>query len=575
MIDESKIEDRILNAIDSGDILSAALTIVQGDEIVYANGFGETSVENPALPVSAETLHLIGLTSRTITTAMIFRLIEQGVLELEKPIADYLPGYVFHNNPDYGRRLTLRHLLSETSGLASGGRGWGPNHPDELRRFVWEEFSYFEFNTAPGLVPDHGNNPILAAHVAEAATGRYFAQLVQELVLDPLDMDRTFYDRSVAMTYPLALPHERDDDGNLQVIHRYPDNMIGNADFYAVSTANDLANLASMLLNEGRFRDDQFLSSESVRTILTRYADYQVGAASSLRDRMEEGEALGLITGTYKGLRCFGRPAAVHGMSVAFDLFPEQELGVVCLTNLGRWPQHDMLFDIYDQLLDLPSDFQYPAPPGPSDTDYMDLWDQHSGDYLANWGELVSIRVQGGELTLEAEGEVHSLIPVNGEEYYIQDEESEREPLIFITDQSVDNVGDQAPTPLFMFYNTPHVRIERDPAFVPDPEAWRQFEGIYVNYHGIAGLDGFRIYLEEGVLYAVGPDSHGRLDLASRDGVPCTPLNPTRFLSEHGRFDFVNDEESNRWLLIRDGAFRYKFRDGSKWVENASRRERT
>lgn len=559
MIDESKIEDRILNAIDSGDILSAALTIVQGDEIVYTNGFGETSTEYPALPVTADTLHLIGLTSRTLTTTMIFRLIEQGLLELDKPIVDYLPGFVFHANPDYGRRLTLRHLLSETSGLASGGRGWGPSSPHELRRFVWEELAHFEFNTEPGLVPDHGNNPLLAAHVAESVTGNHFAYLIQELVLEPLEMKRTVYDRSVAMTYPLALPHSRDDDDNLQVIHRYPDNAIENPDFYAISTSNDLANLALMFLNEGRFQGEQFLSLETIQTILSHHASYRAEAASSLRDRMEEGEVLGLIYGTYKGVPCFGRPAAVHGMSVAFDLFPEQELAVVCLTNEGRWPQYDMLFDIYDQLIDLPDDFQYPAPPELSDSDYKNFWKQHEGDYLANWGELVSIRVQGDELTLEAEGEVHSLIPINGEEYYIQDEENDREPMIFITDQATDSAEDRKPTPLFMYYNTPHVRIERDLTFVPDPDAWRQFEGVYINYHGLAGLDGFRIYLEDDVLYAVGPDSHGRLDLKSRDGIPCMPLNQTRFLSEHGRFDFVKDEESNRWLLVRDGAFRYKF----------------
>ncbi|MEM7032111.1 MAG: serine hydrolase domain-containing protein [Chloroflexota bacterium] len=549
MLNETKLEYRIQQAIDNGDILSAAIAIVKGNEIIYANGFGQTCVEEPALPVTPDTLHLILLTSRVITTLMILRLVEQRMLDLETPIANYLPGYIFHDNPDYGRKLTLRHLLGETSGLASGGRGWGPNNPDDLRRFVWEDFSRFAFHVEPGKLPEHSNNPILAAHVAEAVTGQYFAELVQEWVLDPLDMQHTFYDRAVAMTYPLAQVHQRDEAGNFQVVHRFPDNTMGNSDFWCISSARDLAHLLIVLLNEGKFGTEQFLTPETIRLMCTQQANYQNQATSSIRDQMEHGEAFGLITGTYKGIPYLGRPAADQGIVVAFDLFPEQDLGVVCLTSEGRWPKYALQFDIYDHLLNRPSDFQYPQPPSPPDMAHQALWEQFEGHYLNSWGDLVFVQVQNEQLTLESDGETYDLVAVNETEYYV-DFEGQREPVTFVieADGSIQHL---------MIYNGPYIRTEIDPAFVPDMNAWKAYEGLYVHYQGVNFTDGYYLYVNDDALYLLEAKHRGKKPITECDGLVCRLLSQTRFLCDFGRIDLVKADDGKTDILVRDGGLRY------------------
>ncbi len=220
MINIQTIEETIQPYIGPESILGVGITIVQGADIAYCQGFGMTSIGESSLPVTSKTLFAIGSTSKTINALMIMRLVDQGVLALDKPVADYLPGFTFTDNPDWGKRVTLRHLLTHTSGLASGGKGWGPRDFDALRRWVWDEMAHFAFLAEPGRVAYYGNGPSFAAHVAEAITGKYFPQLVQEQVCAPLGMTRSTYDRLIAMTYPLALPHERDDDGNLGMVQR-------------------------------------------------------------------------------------------------------------------------------------------------------------------------------------------------------------------------------------------------------------------------------------------------------------------------------------------------------------------
>ena len=63
------------------------------------------------------------------------------------------------------------------------------------------------------------------------------------------------YDPVVAMTYPVALPHERGPDGELGVIHRMAYNVSGNPSSFGLGSVSDLARLAQMYLDGGRFSD--------------------------------------------------------------------------------------------------------------------------------------------------------------------------------------------------------------------------------------------------------------------------------------------------------------------------------
>jgi len=144
------------------------------------------------------------------------RLVQQGKLDLDTPVVDYLPGFAF-SDPALGRRVTLRRVLSHTTGLPPAGKDFGPRDPDALKRFVREEIAGYAFVAEPGAVHLYSNTAfVLAGYLAEVVTGKYYERLMHELVFSPLRMERATFDRTVAMTYPLALAHEQTEDGTFR-----------------------------------------------------------------------------------------------------------------------------------------------------------------------------------------------------------------------------------------------------------------------------------------------------------------------------------------------------------------------
>ncbi|HOU41967.1 MAG TPA: serine hydrolase domain-containing protein, partial [Promineifilum sp.] len=77
-------------------------------------GYGITSVENP-LPVTADTLFQIGSTTKTITGTIVMRLVEQGLIDLDRPVRDYLPELRLRDKTAEAT-VTMRHLLTHMGG---------------------------------------------------------------------------------------------------------------------------------------------------------------------------------------------------------------------------------------------------------------------------------------------------------------------------------------------------------------------------------------------------------------------------------------------------------------------------
>src|SRR5262245_20759566 len=122
---EQTIDTLIQSYTDKQAILGAAVAILQDSEIVYLGGFGKTTIEDHGAKITPLTLFAYGYMCITICATLIMRLVEKGLLNLHTPMVDYLPELQF-SNADYGRRITLRHLLSHTSGLPAAGKYWGP-----------------------------------------------------------------------------------------------------------------------------------------------------------------------------------------------------------------------------------------------------------------------------------------------------------------------------------------------------------------------------------------------------------------------------------------------------------------
>src|SRR5581483_7052762 len=109
------LERQIQDLMQTAHVPGLALAIVKNQEILYARGFGVTSVEDSGMPVTPQTLFRIGSVTKPLTGTMIMRLVDEGKLELDSPVRAYLPWFTL-SEPGAAERVTLRMLLCHMSG---------------------------------------------------------------------------------------------------------------------------------------------------------------------------------------------------------------------------------------------------------------------------------------------------------------------------------------------------------------------------------------------------------------------------------------------------------------------------
>jgi CubicO group peptidase (beta-lactamase class C family) len=344
-LDETRIAERILAAMDARGTPGVALAVVRDDAVVHAAGFGVTSVEDGGAPATERTLFQIGSVTKPLTGTLVMRLVEQGLLDLDRPVRAWLPGMTL-SGPGAADVITLRMLLSHTSGLPwdqiSPTRVFGRRDPGALADWVRDELPERPFVAPPGTRWSYSNPGInLAARVAEVATGQWYAELMQEQVFEPLGMQRTTLDPTVAMTYPLAQSHARDADGTLRVEHRMADNVAQYPSAFAFSSALDLARFARMQLNGGEIDGHRVLAAESVAEMQRPQADRREGDATHY--------GLTLSINGWRGVQRIGHTGGIRNYGCELAFVPDSGVAVVLLYNHGAFAE--VAVDIANEIL--------------------------------------------------------------------------------------------------------------------------------------------------------------------------------------------------------------------------------
>lgn len=533
------IDTRIHSYIDQGAAVGASVALLKGGEIVYLGAFGVTTIAEHGIKVTPHTLFYYGSICKNFCAALILRLVEQGVLALDLPIVHYLPDLHF-SNAEYGERVTLRHLLSHTSGLPMGGKYWGPRDPDALRRFVYEQIPYYTFLSEPGVVHLYSNAVFcVAGHVAEAVTGRFYDDWVQEYVFDPLQMKGTTFDPVVAITQPVALRHERGPDGKPYPIPKLMYNVSGNPSSFALGTIGDLANLAQMYLNQGQFGGQPFLSPATIAEMQRSHADRCLTGSASAWLQVSQGYGLGFEVGAYRGRR-----AARHGGATIcyFDLFPDDQAGVILLTNYTNDAVlMPMLIELYEFVLDLPKQGVFfldkPAATAPLD---LRQQQRYCGAYVNVETAMVATFVADAEqLRLEQQGHSIPLVSIGRNQFYAEFSEKQRLPIAFIE-------NDARAITHVLIGGEPYHPLVLDPTFQPDVQLWKAFVGLYKDPSNTNRDEMVTVRLQDGVLFIAEGENEA---LAKPIGSHC-------FLSDLGMFEFVDSAVAGVKVLVLGKATR-------------------
>jgi CubicO group peptidase (beta-lactamase class C family) len=101
-----------------------AISIFTDREVIFQKGYGTTNTEEQGVDITPATIFRIGSVSKTLTATLIIKLVQQGLLELDRPIKEYVPELKL-SFPGAVEITTLRMLLTHTAGLPDGGDLFG------------------------------------------------------------------------------------------------------------------------------------------------------------------------------------------------------------------------------------------------------------------------------------------------------------------------------------------------------------------------------------------------------------------------------------------------------------------
>jgi hypothetical protein len=378
-----------------------------------------------------------------------------------------------------------------------------------LEAHIRQDLQRYRFVAPPGKLYAYSNPGIrLAGFILQVVSGRPYAELMQELVFDPLEMRRTTFDPLVAMTYPLAQSHDRNADGTLSVQHCFAENTGGYPSGMVISTVVDLTHFAVMQMSVGAYRGRQVLSPGSVAEMQTIQADMYTALFG--------GYGLALAIDRYKGLRRVGHDGSISTFGSKLVMVPEAGTAIVLFFNRapGFWAKAQAIVErALDELLGLPAQA---VPPEAVEPD-RGVWPRYTGTYLGDWRGLAVVEPAGDRLTLTWNGEAIPLRALRPDLYTGEKADGEAVSVGFVPE-------DGKVVEYLEVNSSPCRRFLPDPAPVLKPETWPAYAGKYTGVEKVAvRVEGDRLYL-----YSEDVDKE----------MPLVPLSNTRFACSVGLIDF-------------------------------------
>lgn len=327
------LESFIEQAMEEWETPGVSVAIVDGDEILYSNGFGVLELGQDA-PVTADTIMMIGSTTKPMTTTVMGMLVDDGLLDWDAPVRDVLPEFNVRSD-ELSETITIANLTCACTGVPRRDLELLFNANDLTAEDVIDSLATFDFFTEFGEAFQYSNQLVATAgYVAAAANGgeygtlyQAYQELMQTRLFDPLGMERTLIPLDALSGYDnVSASHGIEITGDTVV------NPLALEEFTAPiasagaiwSSVTDMSQYMMLMLNEGQSQDgEQLVSVES----LQRTWEPGISITSDIS------YGLGWIIEDWKGFRVISHGGNTLGFTSELAIVPGADLGIVILTN--------------------------------------------------------------------------------------------------------------------------------------------------------------------------------------------------------------------------------------------------
>ena len=263
---EAFLDGMMPSQLQREDIAGAVISVVKDGKVIFAKGYGFSDVEKRT-PVTADaTLFRPGSISKLFTWTSVMQLAEQGKLDLDKDVNEYLD---FKIPPAYGKPITLNNIMTHTAGFEEVGRDLfvaDAQHMYPLDRFLKNHVPDRIF--PPGVIPAYSNYATaLAGYIVQRVSAKPFEQYVQDNIYTPLDMQRTTFVQPLpANLQPMMSNGYKKASGKAQpfeFVEAFPAGSVS-------TTARDMCNFMIAHLQNGQFEGKQILKPETAKLMHAR-----------------------------------------------------------------------------------------------------------------------------------------------------------------------------------------------------------------------------------------------------------------------------------------------------------------
>ena len=338
------------------EVPGLSIAIVKDGKVILSKGYGVRKM-GEAAPVDENSLFGIGSNTKAFTSAALATLVDQGKISWDDPVFERLPGFRMYD-PYVSREMTIRDMLTHRSGM---GLGEGDLLIWPHTTFTREEIIYkLRFmKPASSFRSRYAYDNLMyiaAGQIIPAVTGKSWEDYIRERILQPLGMSAT--NLSTAAFKPggnFAYPHSKV-DGKLQSIEFH--NLDNAAPAGSInSSAADMAKWLQLQLAHGKFSggEARLFSEKQSQEMWSAQTILPIGdLPDSLQPLRENFAAYGLgwDLRDYHGRKLVGHTGGVDGFVSRVMLIPEENLGVVILTNAEQGGAFDsILLNILDHYL--------------------------------------------------------------------------------------------------------------------------------------------------------------------------------------------------------------------------------
>lgn len=321
----------IQEQLDRLHVPDASVAIVEGDRIVHLQGFGRAG-PGRGRP-SSQTPFMLGSTTKSFTALAVMQLVEAGKVELDAPVRRYLPWFRVAD-PEASDRMTVRHLLNQTSGISQVS-GWPTladvdNRPGAGERQA-RALATLRVARPVGAAFEYSNtNYLLLGLIVEAASGESYAAYVRRHIFGPLDMRHSYASRAEARRHGLATGHRF--WFGFPVASPSAESPIGSLPAgQLISSAEDMAHYLIAQLNGGRHGDATILSADGIAEMHRPVAEVKVMGMSMGR------YAMGWFIEDRGNARIAWHDGVVQDFFSYMAIVPDQHRGIVLLLNADHF----------------------------------------------------------------------------------------------------------------------------------------------------------------------------------------------------------------------------------------------